>query len=71
MNKTNNNGGNKPSRPVDALFPKAKIARDNKRCPFCDKPINPETDFRNDQSKKEFFISGLCQKCQDGVFGKD
>ena len=37
----------------------------------CDKPINPETDFKNEQSKKEFLISGLCQECQDSVFGED
>lgn len=26
--------------------------------------------FRDTQSIKEYTISGLCQQCQDGVFGK-
>jgi hypothetical protein len=25
--------------------------------------------FRDSLSRKEFTISGMCQKCQDGVFG--
>lgn len=37
-------------------------------CPFCGKTINPETEFRDDLSLKEYGISGLCQKCQDEVF---
>ena len=27
------------------------------------------TEFRDELSVKEYRISGLCQKCQDGVFG--
>ena len=27
-------------------------------------------DFKNDVSRREFNISGLCQKCQDAVFGE-
>lgn len=30
----------------------------------------PATEFRDDISRREFTISGLCQKCQDKVFGK-
>jgi len=26
--------------------------------------------FRDELSKKEFTISGMCQKCQDKVFGR-
>jgi uncharacterized protein with PIN domain len=47
--------------------------RNNKKCPFCEKDLSeatPET-FRNTISWKEYTISGLCQKCQDNVFGKD
>ena len=40
-------------------------------CVFCGKPIDPKNDFRNAISLKEFTISGICQACQDGVFGKD
>jgi hypothetical protein len=32
----------------------------------CGKPI---TGFRNELSAKEYRISGLCQDCQDTVFG--
>tara|TARA_R110000765_G_scaffold8465_6_gene27315 strand:- start:3583 stop:3762 length:180 start_codon:yes stop_codon:yes gene_type:complete len=36
-------------------------------CPFCKKEI---TAFRDELSKREFTISGLCQKCQDDMFGE-
>lgn len=38
-------------------------------CPFCKKPILM-SDFRDQLSRKEFKISGLCQNCQDDTFGK-
>ncbi len=38
------------------------------KCPFCKKGIIL-SEFNNDPSRKEFKISGLCQKCQDEVFG--
>jgi hypothetical protein len=28
-------------------------------------------EFRNDLSRKEYTISGMCQECQDSVFGVD
>lgn len=37
-------------------------------CPFCGKKINPEVEFKDDISKKEFELSGLCQSCQDEMF---
>lgn len=36
-------------------------------CPFCKDPVKME-DFRDELSRKEWTISGLCQKCQDDVF---
>ena len=27
------------------------------------------TEFKNEKSKKEYGISGMCQPCQDSVFG--
>ena len=39
-------------------------------CPFCNQPAKVE-DFRNAISRREFKISGMCQKCQDKIFGKD
>lgn len=45
--------------------------KDNKQCPFCGKDMsNPEGMFRDKLSLKEFGISGLCQDCQDKVFGR-
>lgn len=41
---------------------------DRGKCPICDKKII-ESDFRDYLSKKEFRISGMCQSCQDKVFG--
>jgi len=38
------------------------------KCPFCKKQIDIES-FKDELSLKEFAISGLCQKCQDEVFG--
>lgn len=35
-------------------------------CPSCNKPVG---EFRDELSQREFEISGLCQECQDGVFG--
>jgi hypothetical protein len=37
-------------------------------CPFCKKKVY-EKDFKDALSKKEYGISGLCQVCQDSVFG--
>jgi hypothetical protein len=38
------------------------------QCALCD---NPNTDFRNEKSIREYKISGMCQDCQDRVFGFD
>ena len=32
---------------------------------------NIEEEFRNEISRREYTISGLCQRCQDEVFGED
>lgn len=37
-------------------------------CVTCGKEIDG---FRNNISLKEYRISGMCQECQDGVFGED
>ena len=39
-----------------------------KKCPFCKKSILLES-FRDQLSIKEYRISGLCQDCQDSMFG--
>ncbi len=37
-------------------------------CVSCESDCSPES-FADDLSKVEYGISGLCQKCQDQVFG--
>lgn len=37
-------------------------------CPICNSKIYTD-EFRDSLSVKEFRISGLCQKCQDKIFG--
>lgn len=53
------------------------------RCPTCGKPpTHPKADeylgqipaegffmFRDELSAREYYISGMCQACQDSVFG--
>ena len=39
------------------------------KCRTCGKGISPGH-FRDRLSAKEFGISGMCQKCQDEVFGE-
>ena len=35
-------------------------------CRMCNSVVE---EFRDDLSEREYLISGMCQKCQDGVFG--
>jgi len=37
------------------------------KCATCN---DPNMNFRDALSKKEYSISGMCQKCQDSVFGR-
>ena len=39
-------------------------------CPLCRAQVKAE-DLRDELSRKEFKISGLCQPCQDDVFGTE
>ena len=47
---------------------KAVDAVEQKKCPLCTKDIKME-DFKDKISKVEYKISGICQKCQDNIFG--
>lgn len=55
-------------RPSEILFPEQHARIEMGMCPFCDVAIS-ESDFRDALSVKEYHISGLCQDCQDEVFG--
>ncbi len=37
------------------------------KCPFCRKVVD-ESSFKDQLSRKEYRISGLCQSCQDKTF---
>jgi hypothetical protein len=41
----------------------------NSTCVKCKEFVNPEIDFKDEISRKEFAISQLCYKCQCEVFG--
>ena len=41
-----------------------------KKCPICKEDID-EKKLRNQISKDEYLISGMCQACQDELFGED
>ena len=36
---------------------------------LCNACGGPATDFKDALSKREYSISGFCQKCQDAIFG--
>ena len=52
-----------------SLFPVEEAARDNGACPFCGTPVNMGA-FRDELSRREYQISGLCQTCQDETFNE-
>lgn len=37
-------------------------------CPLCKRKVD-KGEFRDELSHREFEISGLCQSCQDDIFG--
>lgn len=53
-----------------AGFGKEMDAVKEGKCAMCDNKIDPKTEFRDELSMREYSISGLCQKCQERVFGK-
>ena len=57
---------NKPA--FRAMPEKAELIKSGK-CPICQKQVSV-SDFKDELSRKEFKISGLCQKCQDKVWVK-
>jgi hypothetical protein len=52
----------------DGLGFDRKGSIESDKCVFCGKPA---TEFRDELSRKEYYISGICQECQDKTFGKD
>ena len=53
---------------LESIFGVDRIASVlSNKCATCGGEAN---EFRNELSKKEFRISGMCQKCQDMIFGE-
>ena len=53
---------------MDTMFPEqTKRIRENK-CPTCGESVEFDS-FKDALSRREYAISGMCQKCQDKVFG--
>ncbi len=59
-------------RPADLIFPEAR-RQDAITLGFCVLPPFgcglPVEGFKDPLSRKEFGISGMCQNCQDEIFG--
>jgi len=53
---------------VRKLFPDHVKRAEKGLCPTCGKKISIQ-DFKAPIDFKEFTISGMCQQCQDSVFG--
>ncbi len=53
-------------KPIELLFPGTAQSIQEGLCPICKGEV---TSFRNELSAQEYRISGMCQKCQDAVFG--
>ncbi len=54
--------------PAGLLDPAAPLLTIKGYCPLCSAEV---TQLRDELSLREFGISGLCQACQDSVFGVD
>jgi len=52
---------------IDLGFKKEVEAVENEKCPICGKKID-KNEFRDERSRKEYEISGICQECQDENF---
>ena len=60
---------NRKMKPIEKINPHHQTDILQQKCnrlAGCGKPI---TVFRDELSKKEYGISGLCQQCQDELFG--
>tara|TARA_Y100000310_G_scaffold198242_1_gene198294 strand:- start:749 stop:943 length:195 start_codon:yes stop_codon:yes gene_type:complete len=55
---------------VRSIFPQEVARVEMGKCPFCSKPV-VASDFNDAVSLAEFSITGLCQNCQDEMFGTE
>jgi len=57
---------NKPIMTEVGFEEEVKLVEEG-RCPFCKRVIDAN-DFKSDDSRREYLISGLCSDCQDQIF---
>lgn len=53
---------------IESVFPDETSKIKEGKCPFCGEKIDVDNEFKDDLSRREFEISGMCQKCQDDFF---
>lgn len=58
--------GNIKPRPVDLAFPDRIPKIKAHICAICEERVDG---FRNELAQEEYLVSGMCQKCQDMMFG--
>lgn len=58
------------SKPAFSIFPQMADRVMSGLCVTCDSKRLRGIDFRDDLSRKEYGISGMCQKCQDVAYGE-
>jgi len=66
MKKPMENKSNEIISFIEKAFPGTAKAIGEGRCPSCKNPVEG---FKDALSEKEYLISGLCQKCQDSIWG--
>lgn len=67
MTKPMDNKSQEMKNFIEKVFPGTQEEIAENRCPVCKKPIGFFSDVL---SLNEYYISGMCQECQDSVFGK-
>lgn len=53
------------NKPASYIYPQAVEDTEAGNCPICKAVIHPNKEFRDELSRREYEICGLCQKCQD------
>ncbi len=54
---------------IDSTNPSGRKRVDSIKSDVCSWCGKPATQFKDELSRREYRISGLCQECQDKVFG--
>lgn len=55
------------NKPAFLFLTKEKNRIERGLCPTCEKKVKEE-EFKDELSKKEYSINGMCQECQDNTF---